>query len=127
MISCVCNFHSAGDDSTFLRFLRPSVFQGDRPVENQFWQMGVGSWELGIFIQRKVGEALKLITNLRSGIYKRRFEFCRHYFERVRVEDGFEIASVAFRLGFGEEAVIKAHFGIYAMRGADPMDRAFDL
>ena len=30
-------------------------------------------------------------------------------------------------LGFGEEAVVEADFGVHGVRGADPMDRAFDF
>ncbi len=45
----------------FVRFLRPSVFQRDGAVENQV--------VAAVFIQCKVGEALKLVARRRGGVF----------------------------------------------------------
>ena len=50
---------SAKNLLTLLRFLCPSVFQGNRPIENQLAGRAV-------FIGREAGEALELITQLRQ-------------------------------------------------------------
>ena len=76
-------------------------FKRNRPVENQLAGRAV-------FVQRKIGEALELIAQFRLRVFQARLAFGRHHFQRVRVEHGFEIASVLLRLGFGEQPVVKA-------------------
>ena len=43
---------------TFLRFLCPRVPQCNGAVEYQLWQIGVGSWKLGIFVQSEISEGI---------------------------------------------------------------------
>ena len=57
-----------------LRFLRPSVFQRNRPVEDELSGRAV-------FIQSEVGEALKLIAEFRFRVFQTWLQFRGHYFE----------------------------------------------
>ena len=68
-----------------------------------------------------------MITLLKLRVLQTRLAFGCDDFKALRVQHGFEIAPVLFRFGFGEEAVVEAHFSIHGVCGTDPMDRAFDF
>src|SRR5207249_1551219 len=100
-------------------FLRPSVLERDGAIEHQLSGRAV-------LIEREVGEALELVTQLWLRVHQARLALGGYDFERVRVEVLSEV-SVGIRLGHGEEAVVKPALGVNRVRGADPVDRALDL
>ena len=99
--------------------LRPSILQRDRPVPHLLLSRGIR-------IERKIAETLELIALLRPRARKRRLAFRGYYFERVRIDERFEIAARACRagassgggigLGNSEEPIIQSDFRIDGVR-----------
>ena len=112
------------------RFFRPRVSQRDSTVPNLFLRRRIR-------IEREIAKALKLIAFFGTRIRKCAFAFCVRYFERIRIDECFEIAlrpgragavgGGGIRLGNGEKPIILTDFCINCVRRAHPMDRSFDF
>src|SRR5262249_13614080 len=90
-----------------------------------------------IWVERKVAQALKLITFFWTRICKCGFAFCVRYFERIRIHERLEITLRPRRAGaFGgggiwlrnsEKPIIQADFRINCVCHAHPMNRSFNF
>ncbi len=67
-----------------------------------------------------------MVAHVGARLAQRWLELGGDDFERVGVDELLEVTS-GVRLGHGEEAVVEAHLGVHGVRGADPMNGAFDL
>jgi len=85
-------------------FLRPRVSQRDRAVPDLFFRCGIG-------IQREIAEPLELITLFGTRVRQRGFAFRVHHFQRIRINELFEITT---RVGLGnsKEPIIQSDFGV---------------
>src|SRR6266536_2360464 len=92
-LRCVI-YHPARDPSSsarlrmtrelFLRLFRPRVPQRDRAIPHLFFTCGIR-------IEREVAEALELIALIGTRVRQRRLTFRVHHFQRMGINECFEI------------------------------------